>query len=292
MQTTHPEERPLVFDCHVHLYPDALAPKAVGSLAQRFGNPPAFDGTVAGLTADLARSGICGALNLPVATRPDQVASINVWAAAINRGPVRSLATIHPDTPDIPATLASIQAAGFRGIKLHPEYQTFALDDPRVQPIWSGCAERGLLVFLHAGGERVFSPPFYTTPRTLAALLAAYPRLTVVAAHLGGFQMWDEAEAELIGRPIYLDLSHTLFWMPDEQIVRMVRRHGTSRILFGTDAPWQSPRAVLRAFLTLPFTACQQRQILWDNAAGLFGPTEPVGTCGGAPANLQPQAST
>ena len=163
MQTTHPEERPLVFDCHVHLYPAALAPKAVGSLAQRFGNPPAFDGTVAGLTADLARSGICSALNLPVATRPDQVASINAWAAAINRGPVRSLATIHPDTPDIPATLDSIQAAGFRGVKLHPEYQTFTLDDPRVQPVWSGCVERGLLVFLHAGGERVFRP-FHTTP--------------------------------------------------------------------------------------------------------------------------------
>ena len=104
--------------------------------------------------------------------------------------------------------------------------------------------------------------------------------------------MWDEAEAELIGRPIYLDLSHTLFWMPDEQIVRMVQRHGTSRILFGTDAPWQSPRAVLRAFLALPFTEHQQRQILWDNAAGLFGLKEPIGMCGGASTNLQPQAST
>jgi len=271
MQTTHPEELPPVFDCHVHLYPDALAPKAVSALAQRFGNPPAFDGTVAGLTADLARSGIRGALNLPVATRPDQVESINAWASAIHHGPVRSLATIHPDTSDIPATLDSIQAAGFRGVKLHPEYQIFTLDDPRVQPIWSGCAERGLLVFLHAGGERVFAAPYHTSPRTLAALLEAYPRLTVAAAHLGGFQMWDEAEAELIGRPIYLDLSHTLFWMIEEQLVRMVRQHGASRILFGSDAPWQSPETVLRAFLKLPFTTHQQRQILWDNAANLFG---------------------
>ena len=271
MQTTHTEELPPVFDCHVHLYPDKLATKAVGALAKRFGNPPAFDGTVAGLKADLARSGIRGALNLPVATRPDQVESINAWAAANNHGPVRSLATIHPDTPDIPATLDAIKAAGFRGLKMHPEYQTFTLDDPRVQPIWSGCAERGLLLFLHAGGERVFQAPYRTSPRTLAALLAAYPRLTVAAAHLGGFHMWDESEAELIGRPIYLDLSHTLFWMPDEQIVRMVRKHGTSRILFGTDAPWQSPATVLQAFLKLPFTASQQRQILWDNSATLFG---------------------
>ena len=290
MQATHPEQPP-IFDCHVHLYPDALAPKAVGELARRFGNPPAFDGTVAGLTADLARSGICGALNLPVATRPEQVASINAWAASINCGPVRSLATLHPDTADIPGMLAAIQAAGFRGVKLHPEYQNFTLDDPRMRPVWTGCAERGLFVFLHAGGERVFTPPFRTTPGTLATLLAAYPRLTVVAAHLGGFQMWDEAEEVLIGRPIYLDLSHTLFWMPAAQLVRMVRRHGASRILFGTDAPWQSPDAVLCAFLELPFTARQQRQILWDNAAGLLGLTDPVRTCGDASANPQPRAS-
>ncbi|HRR32645.1 MAG TPA: TatD family hydrolase [Kiritimatiellia bacterium] len=288
MQTNPPERTP-VFDCHVHLYPDALAPKAVSELARRFGNPPAFDGTVAGLTADLARSGICGALNLPVATRPDQVASINAWAASINRGPIRSLATLHPDTPDIPGVLAAIQAAGFRGIKLHPEYQDFTLDDPRMRPVWIGCAERGLLVFLHAGGERVFAPPYRTTPGALAELLVAHPCLTVVAAHLGGFQMWDEVEKTLIGRPIYLDLSHTLFWMPDEQLVRIVREHGSSRILFGTDAPWQSPDAVLRAFLRLPFTARQQRQILWDNAAGLFGLTDPVRARDDAPANLQPR---
>jgi hypothetical protein len=103
----HPH--PPVFDCHVHIYPDPLAAKAVEQLSRRFGNPPAFDGTVSGMVADLAESGISGALNLPVATRPEHVDSINAWAAAINvgDGPVRSLATIHPDIPDIPAALAS-----------------------------------------------------------------------------------------------------------------------------------------------------------------------------------------
>ena len=109
------------------------------------------------------------------------------------------------------------------------------------------------------------------------------------AAELGGKtpENLDEQGVNLIGRPLYLDLSHTLFWMPAAQLVRMVRRHGASRILFGTDAPWQSPDAVLCAFLELPFTARQQRQILWDNAAGLLGLTDPVRTCGDASANPQ-----
>ncbi len=93
-----------VFDFHVHLYPDHLAGKAVGSLAPRFGNPPAFDGTVGGMKANLAESGIRCALNLPVATKASQVDSINAWAAANNRGPVFSLATVHPHTADIPGS--------------------------------------------------------------------------------------------------------------------------------------------------------------------------------------------
>ncbi|HNX33991.1 MAG TPA: amidohydrolase family protein [Kiritimatiellia bacterium] len=268
-----------VFDFHVHLYPDQLAGKAVGSLAQRFGNPPAFDGTVGGMIADLQASGIRGALNLPVATKPAQVDSINAWAAANNCGPVFSLATVHPDTSDIPGVLAAARAAGFRGVKLHPEYQTFTLDDPRVTPVWETCSDLGLFVFLHAGGERVFTPPFHTTPSAIAALLARYPRLAVVAAHLGGFQMWDESEAVLIGKNLYLDLSHTFFWMPEEQLLRMVRRHGADKIVFGSDAPWQVPAQVLGAFLAQPFTPTELRQILWDNAARLLNLP-----------NLEPQA--
>ncbi|MDX9867472.1 MAG: amidohydrolase family protein [Kiritimatiellia bacterium] len=259
-----------VFDFHAHLYPDALARNVVEALARRFGNPAAFDGTVDGMTRELAVSGLCGALNLPVATRPDQVRSINDWAAANNRGPVYSLATLHPDTRDIPGTLEALRAAGFRGIKLHPEYQAFRLDDPRLAPVWETCPALGLFVFLHAGGERVFTPPFHSTPSDVAALLDRYPELTLVAAHLGGFQMWDEAEERLIGRPLYLDLSHTFFWMPDTQILRMVRRHGADRILFGSDAPWQKPAAVLAAFLNLPFREAEQRKILWENAARLL----------------------
>ena len=260
-----------VFDFHVHLYPNLLAGKAVGQLAQRFGNPPAFDGTVGGMKANLAESGIRGALNLPVSTKPDQVDSINAWAAVNNQGPIFSLATVNPDTPDIPIVLAAAKAAGFKGVKLHPEYQDFTLDDPRVKPVWETCSELELFVFLHAGGERVFTPPFHSTPSSIAALLVRYPRLKVVAAHLGGFQMWDESEKVLIGKNLYLDLSHTFFWMPEEQIVRMARTHGTDKILFGTDAPWQTPAKVLGAFLAQPFTEAEQQQILWDNAARLLG---------------------
>jgi hypothetical protein len=66
MQTPHPDFP--VIDAHVHLYPDALAPNVVPMLSGRFGNTPAFDGTVAGCAANAAEAGIVLSVNLPVAT--------------------------------------------------------------------------------------------------------------------------------------------------------------------------------------------------------------------------------
>lgn len=71
MQAPHPDFP--VIDAHVHLYPDALVPKVVPMLSERFGNAPAFDGTVAGCKGCADRSGIALSINLPVATTPDPV---------------------------------------------------------------------------------------------------------------------------------------------------------------------------------------------------------------------------
>ena len=97
-----------------------------------------------------------------------------------------------------------------------------------------------------------------------------FPKLIIAAAHLGGFGMWDESEGVLMGEDVYLDLSHTFFWMDEGQILRMIRAHGARRILFGTDAPWQDPAEVLEAFLKLPLTEEDRRAICHDNIAALL----------------------
>ena len=106
--------------------------------------------------------------------------------------------------------------------------------------------------------------------RVVATLQQRFPKLKIVAAHLGGFGMWDEAEASLVGTSVSLDLSHTFFWMPDAQILRMVKAHGAERILFGTDAPWQDQGEVLEAFLKLPLSEQERRAICHTNASTLF----------------------
>lgn len=274
MQTPHPDFP--VIDAHVHLYPDALAAKVVPTLSGRFGNAPAFDGTVAGCTANAAEAGIILSINLPVATTPDHVGHTNsFWAQYASKGydgnsSVISLAALHPQTPDAANEVCNIARMGFTGIKFHPEYQSFRFNDATMDDIWAAMSEKGLVAYLHAGGERVFSAPFHSSPSEILSLHQRFPKLKIAAAHLGGFGMWDEVEEMLIGENVFLDLSHTFFWMANEQIFRMIRMHGADRILFGTDAPWQDPATILSEFLKLPLTDNERRVICSETAYELF----------------------
>ncbi len=265
-----------VIDAHVHLYPDTLAPKVTPALAARFGNPPSFDGTVAGCAAKDEQAQIAFSLNLPVATKPDHVGHTNDFWAAYATGKsaaarVRSLACLHPLVEDKPAEVERIAKLGFRGIKFHPEYQVFRFNDQVMDDTWEAMSELGLVAYLHAGGERVFAAPYHSSPTEIRQLHRRFPKLIIAAAHLGGFGMWDESESVLMGEDIYLDLSHTFFWMDEGQILRMIRAHGARRILFGTDAPWQDPAEVLEAFLKLPLSEEDRRAICHDNIAALLG---------------------
>ena len=267
-----------VIDTHVHLYPDKIAGKVTDSLGAKFGNAPAFVATVEGCRARDAFAGVSLSINLPVATTPAQVEHTNAWARAVNEaemaredGPrVISLASCHPDCDNGPAIVENIAANGFRGIKFHPEYQLFRFNDAKMDGVWAAMADCGLVAYLHAGGERVFKAPYHSTPTEILELKNRFPSLEIVAAHLGGFEMWDESERTLCGSNVYLDLSHTLGWMDVEQILRMIRKHGAHHVLFGTDAPWQDPATVLKAFMALPLDDASRRAILHDNAAALF----------------------
>ena len=140
-----------VIDAHVHLYPDALAPKVTSALSARFGNAPAFDGTVDACAAHAGECGISLSINLPVATTPDHVGHTNAfWSEYASKKPVASsavmsLAALHPQTPDAAGMVGEIARAGFCGIKFHPEYQRFRFNDSCMDDVWAAMAETGLV---------------------------------------------------------------------------------------------------------------------------------------------------
>jgi predicted TIM-barrel fold metal-dependent hydrolase len=260
-----------IIDFHTHIFPDKIAAKTVDMLGAEANITPAFDGSRAGLLQSMASAGIETALNCPIATKPEQVTSINRWAASQNCRPIFSLGTLHPDSPDVAAELDAIRNLGLPGIKLHPEYQLFHPCEERMQPIWEGCCDRNLFVLMHCGEDIGFEPPYHSSPEEIAELLDAFPKLELVAAHMGSWMRWDAVETHLCGRAnLYLETSFTLDYTSEKQFLRMIRAHGADRVVFGSDAPWRVPAEALGLVTRTALDDHEKQLILRDNARALL----------------------
>ncbi len=272
----------MIIDFHTHIFPDTLAPKTIPHLAGLCGIEPASDGTLAGLKASMKNAGIDYSVVLPVVTNPSQFNSIQKFAAAINgRDGIFSFGGIHPDCEEPEEKLSYIASLGLRGVKLHPAYQSVDADDPRYVRIVNAAIREKLLVTFHAGVDIGLPDPNYSAVEMLARLLdnidvslqapAHTDQGALIFAHTGGFRMWDQVEALLVGRPVYLDISFSTPYLSDEQLIRIIRSHGADKILFATDCPWSDQKDYLAHFQALPLTDEEKACILWKNGAKLLG---------------------
>jgi len=103
-------------------------------------------------------------------------------------------------------------------------------------------------------------------------MLDEFPNLTVVAAHLGGNRMWNEVEHHLCGRKnLYFDTALLSAEGLDPTLaLSVIRKHGTDRILFGSDLPWSDPARELAFVRSLGLTDGELSAILEENALTLL----------------------
>ena len=265
-----------LIDFHTHIFPDKIAPAAVASLAEAGGTrPEGGTGTLDDLEGVALREGISLCVNLPVATRPDQSASINRFAREVNRreGRVISFGAIHPDAAEPERELAELAEAGFRGIKLHPDYQGHYADDPAVIRVVKEAKRLGLHTVFHGGVDIAFPNDVHAAPERISRLLSALGEGEgkVIVAHIGGYSLWDDVERVLVGRDVFFDLSYGIDHLPPEQLLRIVTRHGADKILFGSDYPWRDPADIDRVLSKLPLSDEQFSLIRSGNAERLLG---------------------
>lgn len=259
-----------IIDFHVHIYPDSVAAKVAATigLPEEAKHPERL--TAEGITAAAKRAGVTLSVNLPVATKAEHVENTNRYVRSMPEG-VISFAALHPDTPNKREVLTCLKAEGFKGIKFHPEFQNFALEEERMREAWEAMSDLGLIAVFHAGGDRCFPPPYHTSPRTFVDFAKKYPKLKIVAAHMGGYMMWYETELELAGKAdIYLDTSWMTAMCDAKQLVRTIRKHGADKILFASDSPWREPKDDIAAILALPLEDEEKEMILHKNAERLL----------------------
>lgn len=263
-----------VFDVHTHAFPDKVAATAIPKLeggglwlkAHAY-----FDGTIGGLVASMDRAGIDRAIVASVATRPEQVAKITDWSISVASPRIVPFASIHPDFQNIEAEVERIAAAGLKGLKFHPQYAACPLDDPRVIRIARAAQQANLAMLFHTGYDLAYEKDDLASPLRVRRLHDAVPQLRMVAAHMGGWESWDEVLRHLAGSGVYLETSYTLGRIAPDLLAAILRKHPHERLLFGTDAPWTDQKEELAKFVALPLPAAEIRRCLWANALCFIG---------------------
>jgi len=261
-----------LIDIHTHAFPDELAKRAVPMLEKEADWKAFHDGRIQSLLASMDAAGIETSVVCSIATKPDQMENILNWSRQIRSDRIVPLPSIHPDCPEPAEWTRRFADEGLVGIKLHPMYQDFHVDEPRALRIYSAAAEAGLIVVLHCGLDVAFPPPDdRAEPARTRRALQAVPEMKLVATHMGGWRMWDEVDRELIGADCHMETSFTLFELPPERVVKMIRAHGVERVMFGTDSPWADQAEELQRFRALELTEAEREQILSGNARRLLG---------------------
>jgi predicted TIM-barrel fold metal-dependent hydrolase len=260
----------LRIDCHTHVWPDAIAAKALAPAVPEV--PRRGDGRVATLAEAMDAAGIDRCVCLGVADGPNRVEAANRFAGSLAADRFIGFGSIHPDwSPE--DIVANLRANNLKGIKLHPHYQFYALDDPRIEAILDALGDE-FVVLTHVGaGQNTPNTEGNCTPDKLRRIIDNFPRLRLIAAHFGGYRMFESAMELVAGLPVYVDTS----WPPGlaslvpQEVRRYIERHGPDRVVFGSDWPMADPIAEIEAIQRLGLTADETEGILGGNLARLLG---------------------
>jgi len=261
-------EKQRIIDVHAHIFPEKIAEKAVEAIGNYYGAKMPEKGTADALIESGSQIGVYKYVVHSTATKVEQVEAINDFIAksvAANSSFI-GFGTLHPGFQKIEKEVDRIIRLGLKGIKLHPEFQGFNIDDDGMMPVYQA-AQGKLPILMHMGDENKTS----SSPERLARVLDMFPGLTVIAAHFGGYMMWDESMKYLVGRNLYFDTSSSLWKLDRIKALDIIRKHGADKILFGTDYPMWSHKDELQRFLKLGLTNEENELILGKNASRLLG---------------------
>lgn len=255
-------------DFHTHVYPDNIAPKAAASVREFYKlGDDSMDGTVKSLLELGNAAGVNEFVILPVAMRPERARHINefILQQLSEHDCFYGFGTIHAGMENITDEVEFIMEKGLRGVKMHPDSQVFAIDDPRLFPAYE-MLQGKLPVILHMGDVRFD----YSHPARLRKLLKQFPKLQVIAAHFGGYGMYDTACEELYDTDCFFDVSSSMMFMDPGVAEKYIRHYGAERFVYGSDYPMWNPIKEMERFQKLDLSDNEKEQIAWKTATYLL----------------------
>lgn len=257
-----------IIDFHVHVFGEKVAKKALRATADHYLVPPeAEEGDLGALYDSISGFPIEKMVVHSTATKVSQVVAINDFIAGLTDSRFVKFGTMHPDFEDIEGEMRRMRAIGICGLKLHSDFQAFNLDDKKAYPMYEAAGECGFPVLFHVGDERLD----FSHPRRLKAVAKDFPKLRIIAAHLGGRDCWEDSVENLGGCPnVWVDTSSAIGKLGAREAGRIIHEYGADRVLFATDFPMASHRMEIGRFMYVPMSDADRQKIFYDNAARLL----------------------
>ena len=242
----------------------------------------------AALQASAEQNGFDVCLLLP-STGPDRIRAENDRFIGFTRAwpRLRTLATLHPMMRDLAHEVSRMFDLGIIGFKFSSFSQRFDLSSREVEVMLTDVERlarnrkiRSVVVFDTFARADTFldaNPNHLTTPFKLSQLVKLHPDINFIGAHMGGLLAdFDEIRRHLPPAPnLYLDTSNAAHTLKEEQFIELLRSHGSSHILFGTDWPWFVHNAELDKIRNLLVKAgydqSEQQAVFGENARSVFG---------------------
>ncbi len=252
-----------ICDAHTHIFPAKVAEKASIAIGDFYDTKMCYPGDTENLLNSGKQINVTKYLVCSTATVPEQVSKINqfIIGECQAHSELVGFGTLHPDNPNFDEEIQVILNGGLKGVKLHPDFQNFAIDDEKAFPIYEKCQGK-LPVLIHMGDNRYDG----SRPFRLANIMSEFPKLEVFAAHFGGYRRWDESIATLMDfENIYFDTSSTLGFVDLNYAKEIASHFDKDKLMFGTDFPMWDHKEELERFFALGFSEQDNRKILSDN---------------------------
>ena len=257
-------------DFHAHAFPNALAATTIPALEKKGEVTAALDGTLDSLLASMDRSSIKQSVICSIATKPQQFQAILAWSHAIKSDRIIPFPSFHPESATVLDEIQTIHQEGFKGVKLHPYYQEFYLDEKRLWKIFDLLSDLGLIVVMHTGFDIGFPRELRADPEKIVSLVKQFPDLKFIATHLGAWEQWDEVHEKLIGKNIYLDIAFSLQFLPPEKARKLILDHNDEMVLYGSDSPWADQQTTIDQLRALDLGSVWEEKILGENGEKLL----------------------
>ena len=259
-----------IIDAHAHIYPEKIAAKATDTIGIFYDikmEMPA--GTADRLIEDGERAGISRYVVHSVATTAHQVRSINEFIKRECEAHPEFIGfiTLHQDLTEeeVFKEVEWALANNMHGIKLHPDFQKFNIDDEIAEKFYRA-ADGKLPILFHVGDDRYD----YSKPQRLVKMAKKYPGVTFIAAHFGGYRCWENAPLYAGLDNVYFDTCSSLPFISVDEAKELIELLGADRFFFATDFPMWDAKTELERFNKIPLTDEEREKIFSGNIKKLL----------------------